>query len=333
MSEEALTDWLPLLASADMENRERCIQDPMFLIREVVGEAGVAAGLYSRNLFRTPCRFHVEANEVLKHGGNALILAPRMHLKTAFITVGGTIHSLVKNANHRNLIVSETPTLSTNVLREIKWHFQKNERFRRWFPEYRMDIPKEEGTEGHFDVPCRNGPKKDYSVTAIGIGGATAGSRADTMRFTDMLSDKTVPPLVTPETMQKTWHEFRGMGSILDATNKKANIIVEGTIWNGGDAYCQILTDTGYSHWRKIVYSCWADRGGRIPLWPEVYSADELDRIRGERGPYLFSCNYENDPQPDPEEAMFQPSYFKHYTFDDAPPGHARVAGDGSSRR
>lgn len=315
-----VAEWTALIASGDAYNRRRCIEDPMFLLREVLGEAGVEAGIYSRNLFRTPCVFHLEACEVMKNNENALFLAPRIHMKTACITVGGTVHSLLRNPNHRNLLASETPALGTKILREVKWHFQSNRRLLRWFPEYRMSS-KEEGTQNHFDIPCRTGPKKDFSVEAIGIGGATAGGHFDTLRLSDILSDKTVPPMVTPETMQKTWHQVRAMSSLLDKTNKSANFVIEGTVWHHGDAYMSLRGDSGYRYWRKIIYSAWANKSKRIPLWPEVYSADELDRIRGEIGTYLWSCNWENEPQPDEEEVMFQPSYFKLYEYGDGSEG------------
>jgi hypothetical protein len=319
---EAVSDeWDTLIAGTDAYHRQRCIEDPLFLAREVLGWAGHKAGIYKRNLFETPCVFHEEVGEVLKRDGNLLVLVPRIHLKTAFITVGGVIFSLLRDPNHRALIVSETPSLATKILREVKWHFQKNERLRAWFPEYRMDGGDEDGTQSHFDVPCRTGPKKDFSVEAIGIGGATAGGHFDSIRGSDILSDKTVVPMVTAETMAKTWHLFRAMGSLLDKTNRKAFIVLEGTVWSQGDAYTMLLNDPGYAHWDKVVHSAWADKAARRTLWPVVYSPEDLDRVRGEIGPYLFSCNWENDPQPDPEEAMFQPSYFKSYEYGEGQPG------------
>ena len=311
--------------------RDRCKVDALYLARELLGRAYADAN-GGVNLFTTPAPYHHEANEVLAKNENAIILAPRGHLKTELITISGTISFLLRNPNHRVLIMSETPKTAMKSLRAIKDAMMNNERFRRFFPEYGIDTLDEEGTLNYFDVPCRTGPKKDFSVEVIGVGGATAGGHYDRIVTTDIVSDLTVPPAVTVETMMKTSARVDSLEPLLNKSNKQSHIIIEGTVWADGDPYRMALQNPGYRHYRKIVYSCWArgpngpsgepgafltrEDGKRKPMWPELHTTEDLERMR-EKNVYLFSCYYENDPQPDPEEAMFKPSYFAHYRYGD----------------
>lgn len=296
--------------------RERCKTDVLYLAREILGEAYAQAN-GGVNLFRTPAPYHYEAAEVLQGHENAIILAPRGHLKTELVTIAGTICYLLGNPNRRVLIVSETPKVAMKSLRAIKDTMASNRRFRTLFPEYRIDSSDEEGTRNWFDVPCRTGPKKDFSVEVIGVGGATAGGHFDRIVTTDIVSNLTVPPAVTPETMMKTWDFVNALEPLLNKSNKQSHIIIEGTVWSMGDPYCLALENPGYAHYRKIVYSCW-DRekrhpdGRRMPMWPELHTTEELERIRA-KDERLFSCYYENDPQPASDERLFMPSYFKYY--------------------
>ena len=309
-----------LKAQAD-ELREACKADPLFLAREILGEA-YAEAHDGVNYFRSPAPYHYEVNEVLKGLKNAIILAPRGHLKTEFITIAGTIHFLLLNPNHRVLIMSETPETARKALRTIKSAFQDNARLRGLFPEYKVDTSEEEGTQDHMDLACRTGPKGDYSIKVIGVSGATAGGHFDRIVTTDIVSDLTVPPTVTVETMMKTTARVNSLEPLLNKSNKRSHIIIEGTIWADGDPYCTVLSNPGYSHYEKIVYSCWArgkdgefilgEDGKRTPMWPTLHTTEELERIRA-KSVYLFSCYYENDPKPDPTEAMFKPSYFRYY--------------------
>jgi len=329
-----VSDWDDLIVGGDLTNAQRCRDDPMFLAREVLGEE-YARSHGGVNYFRTPAPYHLLVNEVLRKCENAIIIAPRGHLKTEFITIAGTIHFLLLNPNHRVLIMSETPETARKALRTIKSAFTDNTMLRRLFPEYRIDTSDEEGTQDHLDLACRTGPKGDYSIKVIGVGGATAGGHFDRIVTTDIVSDLTVPPAVTPETMMKTTARVNSLEPLLNKSNKKSHIIIEGTIWADGDPYCMVLSNAGYSEYTKIVYSCWAkDESGeflydadgkRTPMWPTLHTTEDLERIRA-KDPYLFSCYYENDPKPDPKEAMFQPSYFKYYRYGD--PDAPRVQGD-----
>lgn len=54
-------------------------------------------------------------------------------------------------------------------------------------------------------------------------------------------------------------------------------------------------------------------------MWPVLHTTEDLERIRA-KNPYLFSCYYENDPKPDPSEAMFQPTFFRYYNSGEGTP-------------
>jgi hypothetical protein len=314
--------------------REKCRSDPLFLAREVMGKAYAAAN-GGVNYFETPAPYHYEVNEVLKNRENAIILAPRGHLKTEFITICGTIHFLLVSPNHRVLIMSETPKTARKALRSIMYCFEENHIFRQLFPEYRVDTSEEGGTQNHMDLPNRRGPKGDFSLMVIGVSGATAGGHFDRIVTTDIVSDKTVPPAVTIETMAKTTARVNTLEPLLNKSNKRSHIIIEGTIWSLGDPYCMVLSNPGYSHFKKIVYSCWEKKDGvevldengkRKPMWPILNTTEDLERIRS-KDEYHFSAYYENDPQPASEDRLFLPSFFKSYML-----GEPGVYPDGIQR-
>lgn len=299
---ELSPDWVAI--------RKKAIEDPLYLNYAIL----------NRDLMRTPAPHHVEASEVLLAEQDALVLAPRGHIKTTFEIVGGAIHLGLKYPNSRHLIIHETLGGSQAILHEIKGHFTDNPKFRFFFPEYAVDRRDESGNQYSFTFPCRSLPSKEASIEVGGIGASKVGRHYDKISVTDAVSEANVYPYATREVMDKVWAYFQSLPPLLDFVRplptgvKNAHMLVEGTRWDYDDLYGKMLRQgSGYEKFRKIVYSCWLDDAKTIPLWPQAgFTAEKLREIAARMGPRLFSALYENNPQAD-SPMNFRREYFRYY--------------------
>src|SRR3972149_386581 len=106
---------------------------------------------------------------------NKLLLIPRGHLKSTFVTVGRTCQAICNNPMVRILIVNATYSLATSFLKEIKYNLQNSEWIKMYYGDLASDplewsrntimlnrarISKERGLQ----------PKgKEPTVTAMGL--------------------------------------------------------------------------------------------------------------------------------------------------------------------
>lgn len=317
---------LELLAAQTIQDiRDKCRKDPIYLAAVVLG----------KDYFENPADFHRQAAQALIDQVDCIFLAPRNHAKTTIFDEVGTIFDLIRNPNTRILLACSTLSNAALLLRQITWHFIHNQKFRTVFPEYAVNERDEEGNRSSFNVPCRTANFKEASIEITGQDTAITGRHYDIIRCSDLVVRENVPPSASKEQMLRTIEWFRTTSSLLDTTNPKARRLIDGTRWHDGDLYGELLKNSAYSHFRRIVIAI-AEHppvqiaslsdisgvttlpGDPIPVWDRM-GVETLKRLRGEAGRYLWASNYKNDPLPADEAASFKREWFKFY--DKAPSG------------
>ena len=248
-----------------------------------------------------------------------LALMPRGTLKSTVITIAFSIQFNLNFPTGRVLIGSETVTKGKAFLAEIKAHYEKNKKLRRI---YGTIYKNEDGSammpnqNEKFDtwsteainLSCRTRPLKEPSIDVAGIGVTKNGMHYDLIIGDDFHSE-----LNTKEKDQidKVKEYFKLLFSLLEPGGCMA---IVGTRWDDDDLYQMIIDD--YQEMFNFITRSAESEDGDL-FYPSRLNRGVLDSFRKIQGPYLYSCQYLNNPV-DSETAEFKQSNFKYITRDEA---------------
>lgn len=236
-------------------------------------------------------------------GDRLLLLMPRETHKTSIVSVAYTIYLLAQNPDETILIYSETEDLAKSIVWEIKNKLESCEWLHKKFPYL---IPQKKTTNiGTYSIGWRqnelrlpNCLSRTPNVYASGLDQSITGHHFSTIICDDIVSPDNTVYL---RQIEATKRKFRLLHPLLKKNIGK--LCVVGTRWAYNDLYADLLKRTDY---RKIVYSCYDKQGETIfPGLGEEY----LEQLKRDMSPYLFACNYLNEPIAD-ETALFKKDYF-----------------------
>lgn len=248
-----------------------------------------------------------------------MILVSRGHLKTTINTVAHTIQWILNYPDVRVLLATATDEKAQFIVGKIKQHFQFNPRFRFLYPEFCPHPRKASdfGSKTEFSVPNRTRNDEPTVMTAS-VGKALASTHHDVIKCSDVVTENNVRTKGQIEEVKEFFGYLDPLREKFESKDGKPNpawLTLEGTIYDFGDAYSDILDEraSGRAEWWKVTkQSCWLDKENRVPLWPERFPPEQLDRIRQQIGPVLFSSQYELEPVP-PESALATPEEIKFF--------------------
>jgi predicted phage terminase large subunit-like protein len=263
-------------AAIQMSETEQRLWDLFIFARRTLG-------------FEQFTKLHMGWFEMLLQNQFILLLAPRGHMKSSAITTAYTLWRLVQDRDMRILIVNETLSNARNFLRVIKEHITANERFIHRYGSWELAASK--WTEDSVVIP-RTKISKEPSISVGGVLGNLVSLHNDLIVLDDPVSDKNS---FTPHQRQKLVKWFKNV--ILPALEPKGQLVLVGTRWHSQDMYGHILEDAGFKHWKRIVLSAeWKDaEGHRQILFPERFSPEKLDELRGTMGTASYYCQMLND--------------------------------------
>ena len=237
---------------------------------------------------------------------NMLILFPRGHLKTTIITIAHTIQWILNYPDIRMLISTATGDQCKKMLNEIKGHFQFNNKFRLFFPDY-CPVAKRAadfGSQEEFTVPNRQKHRKEPTLSTCSVGKVIAGAHYEVIKNSDLVDKENVK---TPNQIADVIGHFGYLNPLLERSERAPYhgwTDVEGTRYDFGDLYGRLL-DSG-------TYNCLVrPRDAQDSVWPDRFPPSELTRIEKEIGSYIYSCQYRNKPIPpdgglcDPKDIVF----------------------------
>jgi hypothetical protein len=287
------------------------LEDLYFFNKSILGYSDMTPEIHGEL-----CDF-VEKVKNPKNAQFRLILEPRGSLKSSCITIGFTTQSIVEDPNIRILLASEEFSASKKFLAEIKGHFEENQVFKSYYGDW---VSKKKWDEKEIIVNRRTRWRKEPTITCAGIDVTKTGMHYDMIIVDDPHSSKNI---TTREQIEKvkTWYKL-----LLSLLDPGGVLIVIGTRWHYDDLFGYLIDqeqhrkETGRRKRFRILKKS-AFNGsvgdlmaGRLKdkdlLWPSRLSIEFLQDQYLDQGPYIFSCQYGNEPVDD-ESAVFKRSWVK----------------------
>lgn len=249
---------------------------------------------------------------------NLLALLPRGTLKSSVITIGFAIQWLLNFREDRVLIDSEVFEKSKGFLAEIKGHYQDSEGLRKVYYTIYGCLPDDKKTQFNPNgtevwstekivLTCRSRQRKEPSIDCSGIGVSKNGMHYDVVLMDDLHSEQNTR---TSEQITIVKDHYKLMYSLLEPGHPA---IVIGTRWNYDDLYQEII-DTEQEDFNFITRSAESTDGELF--YEKRLNHKELGKFRKKLGPYLYSCQYMNNPIDD-QTATFKKSQFKYISMEE----------------
>lgn len=231
---------------------------------------------------RPACKFLIHNPAQFKE-----MLWPRDHFKSSVVTIGGTLQRVVRDPEKRNLIRNEIATNANRFLRTIRQHAESNRIFRALYSEViPRDMKKVRWNDGELDF-VRQGQYPEPTVSAAGITSTTTSQHFNHITDDDPISEEAVKSDLV---MSEAINRLKSVEALLDPNGTH---LLVGTRWTFADVYSWYeKTFAG----RMARYIRGAVEDGQ-PIFPERFSIEKLAARQIVVGPYLWSCNYMNNPR------------------------------------
>ena len=229
-------------------------------------------------------RHHLALMVFMARNPHSLHLAFRGSGKSTCLTVCGVILDILQDPNTRICIASKVEGHSSDILTEIKGHFETNEKFRRIFG----DMVGEKWNETEIVISTRNRPRKEPTVFAVGIGGQVVGKHFDHVYCDDLVDEpNTRTPLLRERT--KTWYYIQ----LHPTFEPHCHVHIIGTRYHYDDLY-GYLEKNDLKGKTQIIRAL--DDQGRTP-WPEKYSREYMENKRKTLGIIIFNSQFQCDTE------------------------------------
>jgi len=215
--------------------------------------------------------------------------------KTTTCTVGKAIHYLLKNPNFRLLIVSKTAGHAKGILKEIKNHFENNERLIEIFGPYYDARQVTKWDETEIEVLPRTKPDKESSITTIGVGGQVVGKHYDAIISDDLVDEENTRTQLMRDKM-RTWY-YQTLDPTLEPPDPTIPHRGEhhrlGTRYHYDDLWGHLLSNELKEH-HQIIPAL--NERGQSP-WPDKFSPKWFLEKKRKSGTIIFNAQYQCDTE------------------------------------
>lgn len=247
-----------------------------------------------------------------------LILDSRSFLKTTINCISHSIQWILNYPDITMLLLMASDKRASDVLSEIKGHFQYNPRFRELFPEH---CPKrsisEWGTMSEFtsEGRAKEVVRKEPTIMTGSVEKGAAGYHFHVIKFSDIVDENNI----AGDGLERIRKKFDISLNLL--INPRYWIDVEGTRYHFGDTYGKIIERELGKKIEDREYQIFCrgalvrdvpggekfipeegkmpfkrdDNGKRISRWPENFPINQLDEEE-KNDPWLFSTQKLNSP-------------------------------------
>lgn len=244
---------------------------------------------------------HADLCQLLGDQGKRLILLlmPRGTFKSTISSQDYVIQRLIQNPNLRFLLDSEILQNSQNNLGVIRRVFESHSRVRSVWG----DFTSKTWTQDFITVGQRTDITiREPSVTASSLATIQVGPHYDEIIADDLHSEHNSK---TKDQVEQVIRHIKLLFSLLEPGGR---LIVIGTRWSDFDAYQWIIDELNFTVLTRAAYN----PDGSL-FFPERLDLPFLKAQRSIQGPYIFNCQYMNDPIPSEEDQHFIKSYFRYY--------------------
>ena len=220
-----------------------------------------------------------------------LLLVPRNHYKSTLVSIAMTIQEILKNRNIRVMITNAVYSLLKEFSREIKGHFESNEKLKRLFPEVCFDKPETQSkkwTETEFIVK-RDISVREPTVYFSSVGSMSVGYHFDIIVYDDIVNYENT---ATDDLISKLDQWYGYTQSLLGGDVYLRRHV--GTRYHFDDKYEDIFEEAEENDKLKILVRQ-AIENNQV-IFPGEFSIEKLNKLRTVQGEYIFSCQYMNYP-------------------------------------
>lgn len=215
--------------------------------------------------------------------------------KTTVLTVAESIWHVLRNPDVRILFASKTGTNAEDFLKEVKMHFEANERLREIFGDFVGDRWDAQSIE----VRGRTQPFKEPTINTVGVSGAVASKHYDIINADDLVDEDNSRTKYQREKMLDWFYKM-----LLPCLNPPTpddpfvgSLNVIGTRYHYEDLHGHFLEvqpdQTGGEMAGSTLVIPVEDEEGN-PVWPEKYTKEQIKKLRS-MGIIRFNSQYKCD--------------------------------------
>jgi predicted phage terminase large subunit-like protein len=257
-------------------------------------------------------KVHRELQAFLSAHRQALIELPRDHGKTTQVCAR-VLWELGRQPALRIKIVCASEALAAERGRFLRDAVANNMWLKVVFPHLK---PSQPWSAVRFSV-CRPADVIGPSVTAIGVGAASTGARADLLVCDDIVNVRSLRSAAERERVSQFF--TNNLMNLLEPDGRFWGLF---TPWHRRDLNESLKRNAAYAHFRRPV-------GDNCePVWPERWPRRRLEERRQSIGPVSFARGYRLLPVAE-EEAPIRPEWVQFWTSDpDAAPTRTVLAVD-----
>lgn len=269
---------------------------------------------------------------------NRLLLDPRGHYKTT-IDIADIVQWILNFPDVRILIMSGKQELAERMLSEVKQHFTVNEKMRALFPEFCGPEGKELGNMSEFTSPARKVIKREPTVSISTITSTRASMHFDIIKFDDVVNEENS---ATQDLITKVKRGIDYTSPLLDPGGYRDFI---GTRYDHSDYYGYILESREWERdargliskdglWLCHQRKCWVEKENEVKLlFPRRkldsgkvvgFTVAELKSLQQD-DPYIFNCQYLNDPTPTVNKSFTETLILAHTIPHEQIPKQGRI--------
>lgn len=220
----------------------------------------------------------------------------------------------------RNLLVSENITNAGKLGRKIDFHYESNPIFRHLFPEL---IPTSSEVWSNISK-CHRLPTSRKALGGhgegtfdfLGVGGALQSRHYDGIVVQDDLVGRKA--IESPSIMDKAIECHQLMVGAFENEDALADNdeLVVGNRWGYYDLNSWIKENEPWFQFQthSALGGCCSLHPMDLPIFPEEFSHEKLERWRTRLGAYQFSCQFLNNPA-SPENAAFAEKDLRYYSI------------------
>jgi hypothetical protein len=213
--------------------------------------------------------------------------------KTTQLSILRSVYELGNDPNLRILILSNTASIATKIVKAISALITDNEAVKAIFPKLEPH-PKGPWTTTELTVK-RSSFAKDPSVRAVGVHGSLTSARVDRLIVDDILDPENVATEASRKKLSD-WYKAVAVGRL----TAKAKIVVVGTAYHPKDLLHELAAQKRFKAVRFPVINS----KGKV-AWANLWPQERINRMREELGPAEFArqllCLARDD-----EEARFK---------------------------
>jgi predicted phage terminase large subunit-like protein len=215
--------------------------------------------------------------------------------KSTVCTEIKTIHLLLKNPNLRILIASKTIANAKGFLKNIKSHFETNQRLEEIFGQYYDPRRVGKWDEVEIEVLPRTIVAKEASVTCVGVEGTVVSKHYDIIISDDLIDEENSRSKLQRD-KTRTWF-YNTLMPTLEPPDPEVEHRGEhhmlGTRYHYDDLYGHLIDNELKEH-HQIIPAL--DNNGRSP-WPKKFSPKWFAEKRKRSGLIIFNCQYQCDTE------------------------------------